>query len=132
MSDNLTELQKDVLALANKKSLQGDNLFDIYQELAQATAIYDKSKFPDYSFLKLTEEAGEVSGLLGKLQRDEAGEKSAEFVNKLKKELGDVLWYVSDIAKNHGITLSEVAMSNLDKLYDRFDRGVIGGSGSDR
>jgi NTP pyrophosphatase (non-canonical NTP hydrolase) len=50
----------------------------------------------------------------------------------LKKELGDVLWFVSSIAKMYDIPLSDVAMYNINKLYSRQQRNVIGGSGDER
>jgi translation initiation factor IF-2 len=51
---------------------------------------------------------------------------------EIKKELGDVLWFVSEIATNLGISLEDVAHKNLDKLASRKERGVIHGSGDNR
>lgn len=50
----------------------------------------------------------------------------------LKKELGDVLWYVAAAARELGFDLSDVAHANLDKLHDRAARGVLQGSGDNR
>jgi NTP pyrophosphatase (non-canonical NTP hydrolase) len=47
-------------------------------------------------------------------------------------ELGDVLWYVSEIATTLNFNLSAVARRNLDKLADRQARDAIGGSGDNR
>jgi NTP pyrophosphatase (non-canonical NTP hydrolase) len=41
----------------------------------------------------------------------------------LKKELGDVLWYVAALASAAGLTLDEVAQHNLDKLRARYPDG---------
>lgn len=74
-----------------------------------------------------------------------AGE-TGEFIEKVKKrirdgvfdpklaalELGDVLWYLSQLASDLGFTLEEVARMNLKKLADRKARGVIHGSGDER
>ncbi|MCA9430302.1 MAG: nucleotide pyrophosphohydrolase, partial [Candidatus Omnitrophica bacterium] len=48
------------------------------------------------------------------------------------KELGDVLWYVANLAKAYDLPLSEVAESNIDKLQSRADRGKIQGEGDNR
>ena len=50
----------------------------------------------------------------------------------LKKELGDVLWYVSQLASELGLEFEDIAQTNLDKLFSRMDRGVLGGSGDNR
>lgn len=42
---------------------------------------------------------------------------------KLKKELGDVLWYIAYIASVRGYTLSEIMQINLDKLKARYPNG---------
>lgn len=78
----------------------------------------------------LLEESGEVAGLYKRLIRDNTA--ADVFRVKLVKELGDVLWYVSGVAKDNGITLDEVAKTNLHKLSDRLERGVIKGEGDNR
>lgn len=55
-----------------------------------------------------------------------------EFEEGMKKELGDVLWFVSHFAQRFGWSLEEVAQLNLDKLADRAKRGVIIGNGDNR
>jgi NTP pyrophosphatase (non-canonical NTP hydrolase) len=84
----------------------------------------------------LFEEAGEVAGLFKRDLRgdydDSADQQRDEFVVKLRKELGDVLWYTSRIAADYGITMSEVCQCNLDKLEDRKQRDQLRGSGDDR
>ena len=78
----------------------------------------------------LFEESGEVAGLYKRNYRDNT--HPDEFRQKLTKELGDVLWYVSGVAKDNGITLDEVAKTNIAKLADRVERGVLHGSGDER
>ncbi len=50
----------------------------------------------------------------------------------MKKELGDVLWYGSNCCSELGLSMGDVAQGNIDKLFDRKDRGVIQGDGDDR
>jgi NTP pyrophosphatase (non-canonical NTP hydrolase) len=75
----------------------------------------------------LTGEAGEVAEKVKKMVRD--GTLDTE---GLKKELGDVLWYLAALASDLGVTLEEVAAGNVTKLRSRAERGVIGGSGDNR
>jgi NTP pyrophosphatase (non-canonical NTP hydrolase) len=50
----------------------------------------------------------------------------------MSKELGDVLWYVSQLASELGLELETVAQANLEKLLSRQRRGVLSGSGDER
>ena len=65
--------------------------------------------------------AGEVGELLGehkKWLRD--GESYRLFPERVKEELGDLLWYLSNVATKHGLTLEEVADFNLSKTNRRW------------
>lgn len=104
--------------------------FDEYQQAAAETAIYPRGI--NYAYLGLAGEAGEVCELAKKVARDDDGEWSDERRAMLRAELGDVLWYVAAIARDHGLKLGTVAAENIAKLRDRKARGVIGGSGDDR
>lgn len=107
--------------------------FNEYQAKAITTAIYpDQGKNIIYPTLGLTGEAGEVSELIKKMIRDDAGVLTEERRAKLAKELGDVLWYVAVVAYESGLMLGDVARGNIDKLASRKERGQISGSGSDR
>ena len=103
-----------------------------YQRLAKETAIYPESAKLVYPILGLAGEAGEIANKYKKVIRDDNGVLSEEKANELKKELGDVLWYVSAIASDLGISLGEVAIRNADKLHSRKERGQIQGSGDNR
>lgn len=41
----------------------------------------------------------------------------------LKKELGDVMWYVAMICESAGFTLDEIMKMNIDKLKSRYPEG---------
>jgi NTP pyrophosphatase (non-canonical NTP hydrolase) len=85
-----------------------------------------------YPALGLAGEAGEVAEKVKKLMRDQGGFITEAFRENLKKELGDVLWYVSEVADAAGLTLDEVAVANIEKLTSRHKRGVIHGEGDNR
>lgn len=44
-------------------------------------------------------------------------------LSKLAEELGDVLWYVAELATGLGMTLDEVAVGNIEKLRQRYPDG---------
>jgi NTP pyrophosphatase (non-canonical NTP hydrolase) len=50
----------------------------------------------------------------------------------MAKELGDVLWYVSQLASELGLELEDIAQANLEKLLSRQQRGVLSGNGDER
>lgn len=97
--------------------------FEEYQSAARETALYPRrSANLEYPTLGLTGEAGEVANIVKKIQRDHGGVVNEEIRGKLKDELGDVLWYISACADELGITLSEIAEFNVDKLAKRHGR----------
>jgi len=101
-----------------------------YQKKARATAIYsDKIIYPT---LGLCGEAGEVADKVKKVMRDNNGYFSAVKKEELKRELGDVLWCIANLAEDLETSLEKIAQINIDKLYDRKNRGVLGGSGDNR
>ena len=81
---------------------------------------------------KLNGEAGEIAEYVFKAFRDDKGVISEERKAALAKELGDVQWYIARIADTLGFKLSDIMAMNIDKLKDRQDRGVLGGSGDER
>jgi NTP pyrophosphatase (non-canonical NTP hydrolase) len=85
-----------------------------------------------YPALGLAGEAGEVAEHAKKAIRDDAGVVTEERRRAIAKELGDVLWYVSQLASELGLELDEIARANLEKLLSRQRRGVLSGSGDER
>jgi NTP pyrophosphatase (non-canonical NTP hydrolase) len=85
-----------------------------------------------YPTLGLVNEAGELAGKVKKIFRDKEGVISEEDRQALKFELGDVLWYLAQIATELDLTLEEVAQSNLEKLFSRLERNTIRGEGDHR
>ncbi len=103
-----------------------------YQRESRRTAEYPREAWLAYPALGLAGEAGEVAEHAKKAIRDDAGNVSAERKAAMSKELGDVLWYVSQLASELGLSLEEIAKQNLEKLLSRQERGVLSGSGDDR
>lgn len=128
------------------------NSFQEYQAFTESLAAYNESGqlYPAagdpmpmpwlYPALALAEEAGEVAGKVAKFVR-----KSKDFTDNttadiagvqlridVAKELGDVLYQLSETARQFGLTLEEVAYGNVMKLSDRKERGVIVGEGDNR
>lgn len=124
--------------------------FDEYQDKAKTTAIYPNKNTVNglmYTALGLAGEAGEIANKVKKVYRDElyytisdvsVNSPSIKYsyeldiIDNLEKEIGDVLWYCAQICTELGINLGDAATSNLMKLEDRKERGVIGGSGDNR
>ena len=107
--------------------------FDEYQKKANETAVYPVlgAKFV-YPALGLADEAGEVVGKIKKVMRDDGGKLTEEKKIEIKKELGDVLWYLAELSTDLGIKLSDVAKANVEKLASRMERNVLHGSGDNR
>jgi len=103
-----------------------------YQSLSRQTAEYPRAAWLAYPALGLAGEAGEVAEHAKKAIRDDAGEVSEERRAAMAKELGDVLWYVAQLASELGLDLDDIAQANLDKLLSRQRRGVLSGSGDER
>lgn len=85
-----------------------------------------------YPTLGMVSEAGEFAGKVKKIFRDNGGKMNKETKEALIYELGDVLWYVSEIASKLKVGLDEVAKLNIEKLASRKNRGKLFGSGDKR
>ena len=105
-----------------------------YQKKAQATALYPAFGGQGwvYPALGLAGEAGEIANKLKKVIRDGDGKITEETRQSLKGELGDVLWYISQLARELSLELEEVAQANVQKLAGRQERGKLTGSGDNR
>jgi len=116
--------------------------FDEYEKKAQETVEYpiilvdagDKDTEANYLYpvLGLVGEAGEVAEKIKKIIRNKKGNYTLQDIEEIKKELGDVLWYIQAVAKEFKISLDNIAVSNIAKLQDRQKRGVIKSEGDNR
>ncbi len=109
------------------------NTFNDYQRESRKTAGYPPiGHGVIYPILGLTNEAGEVAGKIKKIFRDKDGHIGDAEREALKAELGDVLWYLAQVATELDLSLQDIADANLAKLFDRLERGKIQGDGDNR
>jgi len=107
--------------------------FTEYQKACILTA-----KYPDigrnfvYPTLGLAGETGEVAEKIKKIIRDNNGVVDGSRRTELKKELGDVMWYIAMLATELDINLEDIAITNIEKLKSRIERNVIKGDGDNR
>jgi NTP pyrophosphatase (non-canonical NTP hydrolase) len=91
-----------------------------YQDQAAAT---DEKKRVQISAYGLVSEVGSVLGTLKKRVRH--GGIYPSFRDDLREELGDTLWYLCNVATRNGISLQEIADTNLAKARSYFDPGKL-------
>lgn len=65
--------------------------------------------------------AGETGQLLSEYKKHlRDGEAHRLFKERVSEELGDLLWYIANVASKFGLTLNEVATANLAKVKARW------------
>ncbi len=107
--------------------------FNDYQKKSKKTALYpDQGNNYIYPTLGLAGESGEVAEKIKKVIRDKAGKIDDADRIAITKELGDVLWYISQLSTELGISLDNVAEENIKKLESRLKKGTLSGSGDNR
>ncbi|MDD4996109.1 MAG: nucleoside triphosphate pyrophosphohydrolase family protein [Patescibacteria group bacterium] len=107
--------------------------FNEYQKKSRETAVYpNKGKNFIYPVLGLVGESGEVAEKIKKVLREKGGIVDKRTKREIKKELGDVLWYVSQVAAELDISLDELALANIRKLMSRKKRDRLFGNGDNR
>lgn len=92
----------------------------VYQKLARETAIYPKDLSKIYPIIALAGEVGEAANLIKKELRS-----GSDHSKEIKEELGDILWYLANLAYDYGFDLSEIARENLVKLSERKGEGTL-------
>ena len=107
--------------------------FKDYQKKSRKTAVYPQAgRNFIYPALGLAGEAGEVANKIKKILRDDRGKVTVLKKEELKDELGDVLWYVTQLATELGLSLEYIAKHNNKKLAKRQKRSKLQGSGDKR
>lgn len=94
-----------------------DYTFNLFQDHAMRTA-KEMSEEADliHAALGLASEAGEFADAI---KKSFAYDKELD-VENLVEELGDLLWFVALASKPLGVSLEQVAMNNIAKLYKRY------------
>lgn len=107
-----------------------------YQDATRETAIYPEAGTGSILALAYVGlglgEAGEIQGKIKKILRDSNGQVSKKAKEAILAEAGDLVWYLARLFDELETTFEDVAQANVDKLFDRKDRGVLGGSGDNR
>ena len=112
--------------------------FDEYQQAALKTDSFTKVT-RDLSndgfinkILGICGETGEFADKIKKIRRDHGGKLTDADIEELKKELGDILWYVATTADYLELSFDDIAEANIAKLADRHKRNKISGAGDNR
>ena len=108
------------------------NLIDEYQDFCPTTWIKSEDFATEINHATngLFAEAGEVAGAYQKFYRGDYSED--ELHNRLKKELGGLMYYICMVCNIEDIRLTDVLIQNRDILIDRNNRNVIRGDGDNR
>ena len=104
-----------------------NNLLGTYQNWVETMMLTEGKDRLIENTLGLVGEAGEVAEKIKKFIRDDSID-----VSSVKKELGDVLFYLTALSTWFGITAEEVLKANMEKLNSRKERNKLQGNGDDR
>ena len=110
-------------------------MLDNYRQFVKTTAVYPWANTGSlselmYLSLGLSSEAGEVAGLIKKIYRDSPD--MGPVLEKLKLELGDVLWYLVMLMEALEFPTEDIVQLNVDKLGRRQLHDTLHGSGDYR
>jgi len=117
--------------------IQAETMLDVADNLKEVLKdsgsyflnIGDKFVYPT---LGLVGESGEIAEKVKKIFRDNDGVLDGPRREELKKELGDVLWYLAQLSTELDLSLDEIAELNIEKLQSRLKRNKISGDGDNR
>lgn len=100
-----------------------------YQNEAIKTAVDGEYDEIMYRAIGLGGESGECLNQVKKIFRDDYGRLTRDRQDKLRSELGDVMWYIAALAHSLDLTLEEIALDNLVKIVRRREENTLSGSG---
>ena len=94
--------------------------FDEYQEKARRTQ--NKALTPyerqNHALFGLCSEVGEIHSIYQKAYQGHPVDRE-----KVKKEIGDVLWMIAELCDSLYMRMGDVAQANIDKLRARYPEG---------
>ena len=91
-----------------------------YQELAARTlnpALIDE-QLKDHALKGMVGEIGEINSIYQKVYQGHEFDEE-----HVKKELGDLLWFIAEYCTAWGWNLDDICQMNIDKLRARFPNG---------
>lgn len=103
-----------------------------YENIIEKTAVYPHNIGVMYCALGLCGEAGEVAEKIKKIYRDKEGVIGWQEKEAIVKEMGDVLWYITALANELGVSLSHIMDTNYNKLIERRVTNTLHGDGDNR
>ncbi|MBS4195354.1 nucleoside triphosphate pyrophosphohydrolase family protein [Lederbergia citri] len=118
MGEELDELLSKITPENRHEEIDYALTLNEYQRISTRSANPHKHELINYG-LGIAGEAGEVADLIKKSMFHGHNVDKDE----IKKELGDVMWYLSQIARLAGLTLEEIAEANIEKLKKRYPDG---------
>ncbi|MDN7427941.1 MULTISPECIES: nucleoside triphosphate pyrophosphohydrolase family protein [Burkholderia] len=97
---------------------------NVYQQEAQKTDRVpgrERSQTGTDVIVPLLGLAGETGELLSEYKKHlRDGDSHQLFKDRVAEELGDLLWYIANVATKFGLTLEDIASINLRKTQDRW------------
>lgn len=91
-----------------------------YQENSKRTNAILDSNYQDmtaiHMVMGMTTEVGEITDVY---KKNLAYGKPVDLVN-VREEIGDLMWYISQLCNYYGWDLEEILQTNIDKLRSRF------------
>ena len=104
-----------------------DNLMDEYEQFCFSVDLSQNTK--EHAYHGLIAEVGELAALF---QKNHRGDYDYVDQEKLKAELGDIMWYLTRLINEFGYTSQEIKEFNSAKLRARVLNETIKGNGDDR
>lgn len=94
--------------------------FKEYQQLARRTqnALLNQRDQAEHALWGMASEIGEICGLHQKTHQGHRLDRA-----EVKKEVGDLMWFVCEYLDVMGYTLEEVCEANIAKLRERYPQG---------
>lgn len=100
--------------------------FSEYQNLSSQTDQYPHTDQPESIQIPLLGLVGEVGSLITNFKKRLRDQEAFEyFIPQVKEEIGDILWYLANLATKLSLSLNEIAENNLHKTHDRWPSGGL-------